>query len=338
MATPPHNSGSFDPLKLMYGPRYDNAQTHSPMFVQYLEDLARYILDERQVVNARIAEIGCGNGHFLNKLVRDERAGNTGYGFDPSYKGPDAFLEGRLRFKRDYYGPKYADVPVDVIICRHVIEHVSDPLTLLATVRSAIECSRHPRAFFETPTVEWILAQQVIWDFFYEHCSYWSASSLTMAFQMAGFDVLSVKTIFGEQYMLLEATTSPLSHPKAVRSAGSIPELARLFAFREAQILSEWRDLIRGARCKGGVALWGAGAKGVTFANLIDGDRKSIRCLVDLNPGKQGRFTPGSAHRIVDYRELPQYGVKTVILMNPVYRQENLRLLAVANVNVQLIG
>lgn len=87
----------------------------------------------------------------------------------------------------------------------------------------------------------------------------------------------------------------------------------------------------------GGVALWGAGAKGVTLANLIDPERHWIACVVDLNPQKQGHFIPGTGHPIVGYQDMMRYRVKTAILMNPNYLQENLVLLEGGHLDIQLI-
>ncbi len=85
------------------------------------------------------------------------------------------------------------------------------------------------------------------------------------------------------------------------------------------------------------VALWGAGAKGVTFANLVEPRQKWIDCVVDLNPQKQGRFIPGTGHPITSYKELGRRGVTTAILMDPNYRDENLLLLQQANLDIHLI-
>ena len=84
-------------------------------------------------------------------------------------------------------------------------------------------------------------------------------------------------------------------------------------------------------------ALWGAGAKGVTFANLIDGSRELIDCVVDLNPLKQGHYLPGTGHPIVSHQALTARGVSTAILMNPNYREENLALIREAGLDVELI-
>ena len=73
------------------------------------------------------------------------------------------------------------------------------------------------------------------------------------------------------------------------------------------------------------------------MANLIDTEREWIACVVDLTPGNQGHYIPGTGHPIVAHQELAKYGVKTAILMNPYYREENLALLQESYLNVKLI-
>ena len=99
----------------------------------------------------------------------------------------------------------------------------------------------------------------------------------------------------------------------------------------------DWDQKIRALASQEKVALWGAGAKGVTFANLIDEQRCWLDCLVDLNPMKQGHYVPGTGHPIVSYHDLAARGVTTAILMNPNYREENLALLREAGLEVALI-
>ena len=100
---------------------------------------------------------------------------------------------------------------------------------------------------------------------------------------------------------------------------------------------SIWRTRIQDLHRQGNVALWGAGAKGATLANLIDPEGVLIDCVVDLNPNKQGGFIPGCGHRIVAPSALTARGVKNAVLMNPNYRQENEQLLASAGIQTNLI-
>lgn len=327
---------TFEPSLVKYGEDYDNTQTFSRAFEDYLSELVRYLVFERGVQNCRVVEVGCGKGRFLRKLVQVGR--NIGYGFDPSYVGPLTDLGGRVHFERVLYGPERGDVQADVVVCRHVIEHVPDPLNLLYAIRQALTNSPRAYVFVETPTVEWILRNRVFWDFFYEHCSYFTATSLTTAFEASGFKVENVQARFGGQYLWLEARLlSPEEKPNVRLRPGSVPRLAKEFALSESELKGVWEAKIRELLTSGRVALWGAGAKGVTFANLIDPGRQLIACVVDLNPRKQGHYIPGTSHPIVDYHELPLYEVDMAILMNPNYREENLRLLHEAKINIRLL-
>jgi SAM-dependent methyltransferase len=327
---------AFESNKLMYGADYENTQACSPSFTEYIDGLVRHLVIERNVRNCHVVEVGCGNGLFLRKLIEYEGTDNRGYGFDPSHRGASVDLNGRLRFARQYYDSGCADVPADVIVCRHVIEHVQKPLELLQDIRKALANAVAPRIFFETPCVEWILRNHVIWDFFYEHCSYFTAASLITAFQTAGFEVESVNHVFAGQYLWLEATL-PQVPPAINRTPGSIVDQAQEFARSENKLKDDWVQKVSSLALKEKVAIWGAGAKGVTFANLIDGRRESVDCVVDLNPSKQGHYIPGTGHPIVSYEELVKRGVTTAILMNPNYREENLALLRAVQADVRVI-
>jgi hypothetical protein len=301
---------AFDPALLRYGPGYDNTQSRSPRFAAHLDARARHLLTRRGVRGARIVEAGCGNGDFLRRLVAGPETGNRGTGYDPAYRGAACDLGGRLRFVRGLYHRQEADV----LICRHVIEHLADPPALLAAIAA-------PRAFFETPCAGWILRHRVIWDFFYEHCALFTARSLSFAFARAGFAVRAVRHVFAGQYLWLEAEAGgPVA--AAPRGPGRVPALARRYGQAEPALLALWRDRLGRLARDGKVALWGAGAKGATLAALADPDRDTIDCLVDVNPAKQGKFIPGSAHPIVAPADLAARGVRHVVPMNPAYRAE----------------
>ncbi len=327
---------SFDLSRLAYGADYDNRQTCSAYFDDYLDGLVEYLVERQGVRHKTIVEVGCGKGEFLRKLVNYPGANNTGVGFDPSYVGPDEDRNNHLTFRRSFYDSDCADVKADVVVCRHVIEHVADPLVLLHSVRSALLQSPNARVFFETPCVDWILRNKVVWDIFYEHCSLFHAASLTEAFSRSGFAVQRVNHIFGGQYLWLEATPSHI-RPVTTSSSPDTAALAKAYAVDEGVLLKRLLAKLLELKRRGKVALWGAGAKGATFANLIDPTGILIDCVVDLNPNKQGGYISGSAHPIVAPAELAPRGVSSAVLMNPNYRAENFLVLAKAGIAIDLI-
>ena len=326
---------AFDLSRLSYGEDYDNTQSCSAYFDAYLDGLVQDMVERQGVRNCVIVEVGCGKGHFLEKLVNYPGANNTGVGFDPSYVGPLTDLNGRLQFRTCNYDQSCTDIAADVVVCRHVIEHVPEPLEILRSVRAALASSPKARVFFETPCVEWILRHRVIWDFFYEHCSLFTAESLGLAFRRTGFAVERVEHNFGGQYLWLEARVADID--EALPVTGETVRLAMAYAAEEQKLREARLARLRALRQNGKVALWGAGAKGATFANLVDPDCILIDCIVDLNPNKQGRFIPGTGHPIIAPPDLPSRGVCCAVLMNPNYRQENLQLLAEVGIELNLI-
>ncbi len=274
----------FNPSLVAYDTDYENDQGNSPAFAAYISAMADRVLralDGRDSIE--IVEIGCGQGGFLRALI--ERAPGriaTAIGCDPAWRSPAP--RGPVRIERRAFDASViplAAMQVDAIISRHVIEHVPEPFHFLREIRNALPASWNGRLFLETPSLEWILRNSVPYDFFYEHCSYFSAPALRHVLARAGFRPRVVEPVF----------------------AG-------------------WRGRLPSLRVRGGIAIWGAGAKGITLANALDPTAHWITCLVDINPAKQDRFTPMSAHAVCSPLQATQRGVATVIVANPNYRSE----------------
>jgi SAM-dependent methyltransferase len=326
---------TFEPEKIQYGACYDNTQICSPEFNEYHTRLVKDLVHKKHIDNQRVVEVGCGKGHFIREIIRESGFRNTGFGFDPSYTGPETDLDGRLTFVKKHYGPEYRSIQADAVVCRHVIEHVPEPLVLLDAIRGALAGSSQAKVFFETPCVEWILQNNVIWDFFYEHCSYFSPESLRTTFELSGFSVDSIEHTFGGQYLWLEGTLAP-EKSITVRKNDISLRLSAEFGRNYATIRQKYAVWIGSLRSEGNLALWGAGAKGVTMANIIDPECESISCIIDINPKKQGHYIPGTGHPIIDYHQIPQFDLKNIIVMNPNYYDETKQLLQEAGIEVRL--
>jgi hypothetical protein len=204
---------------------------------------------------------------------------------------------------------------------------------MLNNIHRALVNSPHAQVFFETPDVEWILRNQVVWDFFYEHCSYFSNSSIRLAFEKSGFVPEEIRNIFGNQYFWVEAhpTEIPDIHP--CKNTQTLTQLAQEFSQANTKLISLWKENLTRIHENGNIAVWGAGAKGVTFSNLIDPTQNLISCVIDINPQKQNKFLPGTGHPIISYNAVKQNNITSVIVLNPNYRQEIEKLLEQSGIN-----
>ena len=307
---------AFDAALVSYGPGYVNTQTASPAFRRYQAGLARRFTAAVGKGPARLLEIGCGDGWLLKKIVAASPL-VRGHGLDPAYLGPARPAGGRLRLERRAFAPGTKLPPADLVICRQVIEHIADPVAFLRALRAALG-GRRTRVYFETSGLRWILQHRAVWDFFYEHCVFFSAATFKRAFAEAGFRPVRTWNDFGGAYLWIEAECP--GGPATPRTEAAIPALVQRYAQGEKRLFARWARVLR--RGKGHTALWGAAAKGLTFATLFDPRRRWIDCLVDANPAKQGRYLPLSGHAVIAPSALSRRGITQVVVTNPQYLGE----------------
>jgi hypothetical protein len=325
----------FDYQLVNYGAGYENDQTYSPVFETHTTGLIASLIDGG-CRDAFVVELGAGQGQFLRRLCAEGR--NRGQGFDPAYVGPESTDGGRVTFVRELYEGQAPAEPPDVVVCRHVLEHVPDPMTLLRHVRegiTGIAGQRPVRIAFEMRTVDWVLEKMMVQDFFYEHCSYFTRESLRFAFERAGFTNVATNSTFAGQYLWATAEHNPgapLSQPR--RDPGSVIKSIERYQRYEASNGAALQAKLERLRAGGSVAIWGAGAKGVTYLNMVDPQGEMVDCTVDVNPKKQGKFVVGTGHLIVSPEQMVARGVRGVLVMNPIYLDEVRQMMRSLDPNV----
>lgn len=311
---------AFDPVHTEYTQSYENSLHFSPRFQSYADGLVTRLIERYDLRGKDLIEVGCGKGDFLRQICR--AGGNRGVGFDRSYVPDGHEGDAAVRFVIDFFGEEYAHEPADMIICRHVLEHIEQPGPFLAGIRRAIPAGRRPVVFFEMPSVLWTLRDMGIWDIIYEHCSYFSPASLTAAFEGAGFAVLDLCEEYGGQFLAIEAVPVDGPAPATVRSRLDFAQMGRdvaTFADNYRAKVAHWSARLKGLAAGGQRAVvWGSGSKGVTFLNTFR-DESPIEYVVDINPRKQGMHVAGTGQAIVAPEFLVSYRPDVVIVMNNLY-------------------
>ena len=199
---------------------------------------------------------------------------------------------------------------------------------------------RHALAFVEwaiTPMRYYIIYMM---SMIYEHVSYFTPHSLHRLATGCGLDVKAVLSGFGGQYLSLEAERSkaPLASEDLQADKAAYLAQAEALAQTLSDLRTAWAERLANWSRQGRAAvLWGAGSKGVTFLNIVEGAR-DIPFVVDISPTKYGKFVPGTGQAIMspDALAAAVTGPVEVLCMNPVYAGEIAEQLSALGVDATL--
>ncbi len=318
----------FDAEIVEYNVAYENSLHGSPRFQAYAENLVAQLISDCNLQDKDIVEIGCGKGEFLALLCRDGL--NRGHGFDASYDGRvDEVAGDHIKITRDYYSEAYGNQPADLILSRHVLEHIETPAEFVRTILSAAEKAQCEHVFTEVPDGMWTLRDLGIWDIIYEHCSYFTAPCLERLFKANGFAPQAASSVFGGQFLCLRARRveagDSATQANSQEYAAAVEEVGSLvsgFSAHYAQKVAEWEAQLANLHAAGKrTAIWGVGSKGVTFLNVVSG-ADQVAVTVDINSMKLGKYVPGTGHEVRGPESVVDDKIDVVLIMNPLYRDE----------------
>ena len=309
-------NAAFDPDAIPYDEEYENNQSLSPAFVLHLDQVVALISERTpDISKTTVLEVGCGQGYFLHRLAA-LFPDATLIGFDPSYRSSSPLPQG-VRVERAYFNNSTRDlvgIQPDVLVTRHTIEHIANPLDFLRSLRAV--ASAGTTVFVETPSIQWILDGGVAHDLYYEHCSIFDAEALRFALERAGFFVDEVRHMLDGQYLLAIARAGN-PEPRARTSTVDNAD----YPARKAAYVERWRASIRRDAAAGTVsALWGGASKGVTLSVLIG--REGIKSAIDINPARATSFMALTGVPVISPDEARRAGVQKAYVMNPAYLSE----------------
>ncbi len=316
---------AFDKKLTEYSARYEETQGFSGTFNAFHKALAERLIEQYDIRDKDVLEIGCGKGEFITMLC--ELGNNRGVGFDPGFRDDRDVGKGadKVTFIKDFYSEKYSEYKADFICCKMTLEHIHQTADFMNTVRRAIGDNSDTLVFFQIPETIRILKDCAFEDVYYEHCSYFTPGSLARLFRTCGFNVLDLATEYDDQYLTI------LAKPVAGEAGGilsqeeAVADLQKYvtdYKERCALKVKSWFDKISDLhRDNRKVVLWGSGSKGVSFISTL-GITDEIEYVVDINPYRQGYYMSGTGQKIVSPDFLKDYKPDAVIVMNAIYCDE----------------
>lgn len=311
------------PIEVVQCPRCGHVQLNRDLVEDYYDDYAmgsgeKGTLDPLRVDQAErfvrhfglagrsVCDVGCAEGTFCSLLLeRGCRVSavepSAGYADRIRARGVD--LLGQYMGERAF--PEHQGT-FDAFVTKQVLEHVPDPNDFIRGCRSLLKPGGV--GLVDVPALEMALEHDRFVDFFPDHVSYWSATTLRHLFARNHLEVLQIIRVMNGEYLeaWVRRTETPDLQPiqeavNRVRDA-----FARFLAAERAQ----------GHR----VAVWGAGGKGILAMAAVDPG--GIAYLIDSDPGKRGRFTPASHLEVSGPDRLRTDPVDTVVITALAYLDE----------------
>jgi hypothetical protein len=314
---------AFDPALLDYTGAHEESQHHSPRFAAYAAELSAGWVERHRLRDAHVVEVGCGAGDFAVELIRAGAGRVTGIDphFRPDRVPPD--LVGRLAAVPCSFTAALVEPGTAALVCRHTLEHVPELAEFGAEILAGMEANAVPVLLAEVPDLRRILADGAFWDLQYEHCSSFTPSTLAGYLRRIGFGAVRTERTYADQYVVAEA--APRADPDGVGPA-DLEELhaaCAAFAAEAGGRIAHWGGWLDERAAAGDPAVvWGGGAKGLTFLNVLAGHARPVTAVVDINPGLQGHCIGGLGLPIRAPHYLVDAPPRTVLLMNPVYHRE----------------
>ena len=281
-----------------YSPRCVETQACSPTSRAFTDALAREWVDRHELRGREIVEVGCGpDATFLRTMCA--LTGARGIGIDPACTPSSDAVVTLLAERLD---PAHATLPGSALVCRHTLEHVADVAAFVGLLRGW--AVRHPHApvLIEVPDAQRVFRDGAFWDVYYEHCSYFTRTSLEDILGRGGLHVERMRSAFDGQYLLVDAVpAAPRRHDRRARETVAA---ARAFGGLATERIARSHDALGALAGDGPVLLWQAGGKPSRYSRSRTSTTRSPASSTAIrsseactSPGRLARYSARRTYR-----------------------------------------
>ncbi len=265
---------------------------------------ARLIGDGRLSSESLVVEVASNDGYLLRHY---REAGIPVLGIEPARNiARVAQEEHGIPTLCEFFGASLASRLVadghraDVIHANNVLAHVPDLNGFVAGLDGLLEGDGV--AVVEVPHVKELVDRCEFDTIYHEHLCYFSLTALERLFRRHGLVVVDVEAIpihGGSLRVFARKRGTPrpsVGRLLADETAAGVDRLAYYQGFAGKVEALRWRlaALLREKKKEGGgIAAYGAAAKGSILLNYVGIGPETLDFVVDRNPVKQGRFMPG---------------------------------------------
>ena len=263
---------------------------------------------EFQLQNAKILEVGCGKGEYL-EIMRE--AGGEVYGTEHLDESVQVCRAHGLNIEQIYFehgNEKMKNGPFGGFFILNWLEHIPDLHTFLQGIRNNL--TPDAAGLVEVPNFDMMLKKGLSAEFTADHLYYFTEETFRVTLESCGFQVLSCQPVWHD-YIL------------SAKVRRKQPLDTSLFSRKQQTLVQEINAFVGRY---GKTAIWGAGHQSLAVMAMAELDKK-ICYVVDSAPFKQGKFTHATHLPIVPPENLKNDPPDAVLVMCAGFSDEVARIL-----------
>ena len=260
--------------------------------IEYINDFVKSAIDKHSISKSSfVMEIGCNDGSMLTAF--NMTLGCSVLGIEPSKCFGDIWNKHKLEVINEFFSEstlkKIGDKKADLIIIRHVLEHIFNLNGFMSNLSKAV----HDQTILmvEVPYLKTVIEKKRIDNISYPHINCFSVRSFAKLIEKFGLKIQEYRLVDTDGgSIVFTVTKSSLKNEVplddiTVEGILLLQNYIQERKMRIAELISKYNvDEIVG---------YGAGAKGQHLFNLL-GLERYIQTVVDDMPSYQGRFIPGT--------------------------------------------
>ena len=324
----------------------DDYAYFSSFSTTWLQHAEQYVLSAAQRFSlgkdSLVVEVASNDGYLLQYF---KNCGIPCLGIEPTTSTANAARDRDIEVIEEFFGVKLArklaakGKRADLMVANNVLAHVPDINDFVAGF--ALLLKPEGVATFEFPHLLKLVQENQFDTIYHEHFSYLSLTAVIHIFTANGlgvFDVEEHSTHGGSLRVFAQRVDSGLQARSArvdellqrEAQAGMLDaDYYTCFQANADRVKNDFLAFLLEARREGKrVVAYGAAAKGNTLMNYAGIRPDLISFVVDRNPAKQGKYTPGSRIPILEEQQLQQQKPDYVIILPWNLQEEVIRQLA----------
>jgi SAM-dependent methyltransferase len=257
-----------------------------------------------------VLDVGCNDGTQLDYF---KKLGYRTFGVDPAKNLYKISSKDHVVFQ-SYFDEQFADlffrsgVKPDIISAQNVFAHTANPLAFLECAKKIMH--NNSTLIIQTSQANMILNNEFD-TIYHEHISFFNVQSMDRLCKRAGLYLVGVEwmPIHGTSFVFVirkidDGRNVDLLIQEESSKGLYLEQTYINYANTCDKIVKKLKydcDFVRQGMIGWNVVGYGAAAKGMTLLNYAN---IQLDFIVDDNPLKQGRFTPGSSIPIVSIEEI----------------------------------